>query len=514
MPRKELTFSRGLITDTIGVDGALLQLDDAYIDRLGEIRKRGGKPTVNTDQVGGFSTAGYVICLPGAYSTGGVRYFAMQEANVTDNYWAAGSRNLGTGNVTLSTYRNQSDDLAEALNSLTIGRQEVLFCDRDSHQIFAWSGADKAQYTTGTVAMTSGSAIVTGSGTSWSANVAKGMYLSVSDADVGDGAVWYRIESVDSNTQVTLENAVTFSNTVSGANYKISSYAPNMANMLATNIVMHQGRLFATGASDTPGSSTTTRYRLRWSALPSEASPAATYRSGTCYWDTSAFLDVAEGVGGRETGAVSYRGSLLLFREHAVIAVRGAFATDGTDLGASVEILSQGCGHDNATVYSEPVITPLGVVFADTQGAWVTDGSGIRSLTDGVISSLWRSTGAGQSGYGIQVLDLGTRVGFVHHSATLNTPTNTFILDISSGSWSTQSTARGFVNVTREYNDSFVGMSSSNGALYDWKGDLTTANKQDGVGSGPLMKVTTHPIPMNVSSPLLGHVGVTVLNSM
>lgn len=66
---------------------------------------------------------------------------------------------------------------------------------------FMWAGGRKANYTTGTVSVTLGSATVTGSGTSWSTNVEAGMIFVIGSSQI-------YVKSVDSNTQVTLEHAI------------------------------------------------------------------------------------------------------------------------------------------------------------------------------------------------------------------------------------------------------------------------------------------------------------------
>lgn len=73
-----------------------------------------------------------------------------------------------------------------------------------------------AQYQTGTVSVTNGSAVVTGSGTAWSGEVAGGDIFTI----VGDNT-WYEVASVDSATQITL--AANYAGTTgSGKNYAIS----------------------------------------------------------------------------------------------------------------------------------------------------------------------------------------------------------------------------------------------------------------------------------------------------
>lgn len=77
------------------------------------------------------------------------------------------------------------------------------------------SGNIQAKYSSGTVSVTNGSAVVTGVGTSWLSNVAVGDAFAI-DADTDA----YTVLSVDSDLQITLtENWA--ESTVSGATYKI-----------------------------------------------------------------------------------------------------------------------------------------------------------------------------------------------------------------------------------------------------------------------------------------------------
>lgn len=70
---------------------------------------------------------------------------------------------------------------------------------RDSRNRDQFTVAQRGLYSTGTVSVTSGSATVTGSGTTWSTNLAAGEFFRVANH-----AKEYLIESVDSNTQITL----------------------------------------------------------------------------------------------------------------------------------------------------------------------------------------------------------------------------------------------------------------------------------------------------------------------
>lgn len=79
---------------------------------------------------------------------------------------------------------------------------------RTAHQYLAlWKGADKPTYTTGTVTYSPASAVVTGSGTSWAANVVPGMFLHAV-SDLGGGQILIgTVKSVTSDTSLTLEEA-------------------------------------------------------------------------------------------------------------------------------------------------------------------------------------------------------------------------------------------------------------------------------------------------------------------
>lgn len=79
-----------------------------------------------------------------------------------------------------------------------------------------WGGSRKAaDYSTGSVAVTNGSTVVTGTGTSWAANVDPGMLLQI-----GGNGPFYVVRSVDSDTQVTLKEAYQ-SSSGSGAAYAL-----------------------------------------------------------------------------------------------------------------------------------------------------------------------------------------------------------------------------------------------------------------------------------------------------
>lgn len=60
-------------------------------------------------------------------------------------------------------------------------------------------------YTTGTVTVSQNSQTVTGSGSSWTANIKPGYWLTLTDTDGNPRGTWYRILTVGGNTTITLE---------------------------------------------------------------------------------------------------------------------------------------------------------------------------------------------------------------------------------------------------------------------------------------------------------------------
>ncbi len=89
------------------------------------------------------------------------------------------------------------------------GNQKLVFANTtDYFQYVEDSGTVTyltPRYQIGTVTVTNGSAVVTGSGTTWSTNAKAGDFFHSGAIDqVLQSATWYEILSVDSNTQITL----------------------------------------------------------------------------------------------------------------------------------------------------------------------------------------------------------------------------------------------------------------------------------------------------------------------
>jgi hypothetical protein len=106
------------------------------------------------------------------------------------------------------------------------------------------------EYTTGTVSVSTGSTTVTGLGTLFSTNVVAGMYFRVDAIGQGDSSKWYKIESVDGNTQVTLESA--YEDAIeAGVEYTICS-APTSFPPEFHEFILYEAVSVAVASADDP----------------------------------------------------------------------------------------------------------------------------------------------------------------------------------------------------------------------------------------------------------------------
>jgi len=111
-----------------------------------------------------------------------------------------------------------------------------------------WYGANKNDYTTGTITFTRGNYTVTGSGTTWTTNIVPGMFLfgNVDDPTGVTGQTLLGVvRTVDSNTQVTLVQKLTCSGTAKS--YKLTSVRGIMPRIAKGNITTTTSSTTVTG---------------------------------------------------------------------------------------------------------------------------------------------------------------------------------------------------------------------------------------------------------------------------
>lgn len=455
---------------------SLSVLTNAYVSDDGTITKRGGKSVVQTLDVGSAADTAADSIISGSH-TG---YLFKDSSAGTLTWLDPGTTELDiTG---LKWYHASWTSLAipTGLVRKTAGNlpDELLYVDNG--RIYRWAGNTLAAgYSTGTVAGTAGAAVVTGTGTSWSANANAEMYFIIESSN----PQVYRIESVDSNTQITLDRNLDTS--PAGANYSIQCLAPvttpettlkspvsNQTNMLyAGNAAYHQGRLFFEDADG----------NLRWSALPEEVHGTDSSAKGISYQELNAYITID----GDIRALVSFGQELLIFTTNTVLALRGDVATDGTDLGAFV---AQVHGFAGVNTPDAVEVTPIGVVFVHSSGAYVYSDGVARPFGQDRIDPLG-GVSFGDGGF-VGNVDAGRRPRIILGYGVGNP---VYEYDVSSDTWAKQQ-----FDSTKKLSMPSGGYSFEHGvgSLVAWSGDRYDDAVADGTSTTqPVMTVTTQPIP-------------------
>ena len=504
-------FVGGLNTDVIGASNTLLEARDVWIDRIGEIRKRGGKASLRTDfhNTAATASAAYVNTFHPYCGGLGVVY------NTTDSKYSVFRLGLDPattcgflGSALYTASGTQYDVSAHTV--ATSIENEVVLAGGDGPPIKVGSRYDSGhsstnygttpKYSTGTVTNGSGSAtarrtftVATGNTSSMTA----GMYLWLNDASLDQ--VRFKIESItNSSTFVvekdpgsTLSGATTYAVTslaqVYGPATIFASYTDRTATKeypVCGTAEAHGGRLFVAATGEVDGA----HYeRIRWSGLPYEQS--APYY-GMDYWQADAYADVYPGIGGNVIYAlVSYGHELLIFKGGAFFKLTGDVASDGTDLGAAITIVDRTLG----ARASQVVVTPIGVAISSNRGAYLYDGS-LRSLTDGRISQRWKALfGAAAP----SVSCVGDRIIFHGNS-------NALVYYFNNDTWVEQAYENvGYSRIVQyksstgdnTYEVALYAYGANGGGAHDWATDHTTGNKSDALStSNPRAQLTTQPI--------------------
>jgi hypothetical protein len=490
-------FSRGLHTDSLGVDGALLEAQDVVITREGELRKRGPKNYLVTTTGGhasGLSNAGNAISAHGIgtlavyIDSGGTTRRVSARPIEAVAFTHLGSTREAYSGAIGTGYFDFSDHYAAFVHG-----GEIIMGGGTTAPV-CWSGSVKADYTGGTASTTSGSTTITGTGTAWMANAEAGMYLWF-DSTAGGGLSnrMFRIVSVNTDTSITVDRAPDA--TVASKNYIIQSVGAMMTDLTSvwsgytpegSAMCSHQGRVFI---GNTRESAIYKPERIRWSALPQEGSGKYIGRD---YWQANAYTDIGTGLGGDIVALASVGSDLVILKEGAVYALRGAVASDGSDLGARVDLVSANHGLQYARGHA---MTKIGLVFADPRGVFVYANGEIRSLTQGRIQSTWTSDMSVET----IVSAVGDRIIFCDQGSG-----RIFVYDISMDVWSTQS-SQYYNRVVQTYYDDGapeyeLGFRAFTDAVDDWSSDWTAypggPSQDPGLSSAPDMQVVTHPIPL------------------
>jgi len=185
-------------------------IQDAWLDYPGRIRRRGPLSAVSGIAALSNPATSLVMALN---PQGSMRLGAL-NGDGTNGYLSAYSDDLTTKVDLAWPYRLPTNsptnasrivDSKAALNGgLMLGVSSAYDSNSPEQGIAFWRGGNKANYTTGTLGLTRGSATVTGSGTAWGANVVSGMFLFANTDDPYTSAYIGVVLTVNSDTSITL----------------------------------------------------------------------------------------------------------------------------------------------------------------------------------------------------------------------------------------------------------------------------------------------------------------------
>lgn len=188
---------------------AAYDIRDGLLDDDGNVYQRGPTARLTSGQLGTALSALWEAQFSVGRRMIGVATTALGVVNAAGTAWLT---YLSSGATSLS-----GGGLAAQIG------EAMFFCFQTSlpqNVFMIYGGSLKtAAYSTGTVSFTAGSAIVTGAGTAWLANVDAGMVIRNNNS-----TMFGIVKSVDSNTQVTLSSPWGGS-TVGASNYALEPFS-------------------------------------------------------------------------------------------------------------------------------------------------------------------------------------------------------------------------------------------------------------------------------------------------
>lgn len=285
--------------------------------------------------------------------------------------------NDGTGAMTAITLGSGVSLTSANFLDWTIANDTLLVVD-GTNKIQKYRGSTNANYTTGTISVTNGDATVTGSSTVWNTatNAAVGEYIKLPDGK------WYKIASIASDTSLEIEitdaQGGYQGSTLAGQTYTISPWgevqgkldtstaASSLVRPTPTFIENHINRIW-TLESNT----------LRFSALDTSI-PEEHFND----WDTAnnaGTIIIPAGKGDKATGLYSLNNSLYVFQRRAIWRLYGSSPANFELRNVTNEI---GMIDKRTLVEYNDIL-----LFLSDLGVYMFDGSNLKNITDGVIST-------------------------------------------------------------------------------------------------------------------------------
>lgn len=422
-------FRNGMVPDVIGAKDSMTDIVDGFVDRDGEIRKRGPKQLLETivdvdytdsapsaqvatiadrypaaGHIASYNVNGFygVFTLPSfdaaeppvwhlnrfpgiippvgdAVSTGvGI---GLEESGGQDYFLGGGYSMTSYGDVIVS---------AKPVRGLNLDSNEEPF-----ERIGLWGGqgymindgpATSSPVMAGTYDYSSGSNVLesTGAVANPEDEVAYGTWIFIQT----EANVAYRVISYETFGAGRLRLFLDRPVATNGAGQLLirQPWVRRLRNFgtskLKVNqgycVVEHQERLFIGNLPDRPNT-------LVWSGVPTDTLPGNNV-SGMEIFNEDAYVDIGIGEGGQITGLVSMGEQLVIFKTDSVYVLRGTVLTDGDYAGATVDSIS----NDNGCLSFQGMkLSRIGAVWANREGLWVYTGSSVKNLADGRVSSAW-----------------------------------------------------------------------------------------------------------------------------
>lgn len=222
-------------------------IQDCLLDYPSKTRRRG--PVRTVPNIGALSRKAAGIA--GTVDMTGVYRVGVLTGNDTNGYFSVYDGTLSS--VVDLTWPHSIDvtppsnpfTLTDCKPSLTGGSligTSALYADTAEQGLAFWRGGNKANYTTGTLSVSRGATSVTGSGTSWSANVVPGMFLFANTDEPYTNTYIGIVQSVNSNTSITLATP---------SPYAITAKAYTLQSLRGFQPIVATGRITFDSASTT-----------------------------------------------------------------------------------------------------------------------------------------------------------------------------------------------------------------------------------------------------------------------
>lgn len=441
------------------VRGSTQTVNSVLVHRTGNAYASGGAYT-STDSGLTWSAVSSVDLKFNVYTgatanTGQIRFYT--DTGIKQSFAKFGTGlyryNDSTGAETAITFPSGITLTSANFIDWTVTNNTLLVVD-DSGFIKKYRGSTNANYTTGTISVTNGSATVTGSGTSWntSTNAEVGEYIKLPDGK------WYKITAIGSDTSLTIEVSYQGS-TLSGQSYTISPWGEV------------QGKL---GSSTAPGSLVrpTPKYienhinriwtldgnTLRFSALDTSVT-----EEHFNDWDTAnnaGAIIIPSGDGDTGTGLYSLSNSLYVFQRNAIWRLYGNSPANFELRNVSNEV---GLLDKRTLVEWNDVL-----IFLSDYGIYIFDGSNLKNISEDKVSTLIDSW-ANKTSPVATLWDNNYLIAYTPSSATYNS--EALVLNIKDQTWTkfTQIYASSFSTWGGGTDDNRIIIGSSNqGSLYRW----------------------------------------------